>query len=614
MRWWIAALLLVAAGRANAAEEPGESQPPQSGEPAQEPPRPAEPATAPAQPQPVVEDVSPPPTSPPVDEARSSAPAGSPSVRVTLADASPVIGLTGETALTIEVSNPPVTPMPMPRVLCSLGQIEDLGREGPAKFTARYILPTSRYPQPAILVAEFLDPRAPLRGMLRIRLRAAATPTFRTAPGARVTMRVDDREFGPQVAAADGSVHVPVVVPPGVAFAVARSVNEHGKATEQVVDLHVPYSQRLLIAAPEVLSAGAIAEVAVYAVEPSGRPAAAAELMLRAGNKPVQPLGSPRPGEARFLITAPTILRQKSMRIEAQIKGQSTTVTATRIALVPGPATGLVLEPEAPRLDRKTKPSMRVFLGAEDAFGNPVDAGHAGVLIDGQPAPVKADPDGQPTVIVHAPPLDEKRDEVVLEGVLGLAHTSKRIPVRTPPKPAPPPKPDEYLAFPKYTVTPRLGVLTNFGPLAGTTFFVDGFVAPSARDRGFALGMALGFVESRFVAESVSGIARTDLSSIPISFQARQHVVFDRLFASVGVGAGFALAFTRVHAYDTTTAGYSVGAFGEASLEGGVIFHKAHLAVALRYVGLYLSDFSTGEHLAGNAGGAVLDVGYRRVW
>lgn len=546
----------------------------------------------------------------------TEAPAGepiAPSVAVVLAEPSPVIGLTGETALSIEVSNPPVTPMPMPRVLCSIGQIEDLGREGPARFSARYILPTSRYPQPAILVAEFFGGGAPLRGATRVRLRAAATPSFRTAPGARVTLRVDDREFGPQVAAADGSVHVPVVVPPGVAFAVARSMNEQGKATEQVIDLHVPYSQRLLVAAPERLSAGSVGEVAVYAVEPSGRPASAGDLILRGGYKPVQPLGSPQPGEARFLVTAPTILRQKSMRVEAQLRGQSTTVTATRIALVPGPATGLLIEPEAPRLDRKLQPLMRVFLGAEDAFGNPVDAGHAGVLVDGQPASVKADTEGQPTVIVHVPSPAAQRDEVTVEGVLDEAHTSKHIPVRSSPKPTPA-KPPIYLPFPRYTITPRLGILTNVGPLAGATFFVDGSVAPSAVDRGLGLGISVGIIQSRFAAESASGITRTDLSTLPLAFQIRQHVVLDRVVLGVGVAAGFALAFTRVHAYDATTVGHSFGATAEASLEVGVLLHNAHLVASLRYLGLYLADFSTGDHLSGNAGGLLADLGYRRGW
>ena len=557
------------------------------------------------------------PTRPPATEAvQVRAPETNPAlarVSLTLADPSPVIGLSGETMISIEVDHPPTVPMPMPRMLCSAGQIEDLGREGPAKFTARYILPSSRFPQPAILVVEFSDTRSPLRGMAMVPLRAAASPAFRTDPGAQVTMRVSDRDFGPQVSGADGMVHVPVVVPPGVDFALARSVNLHGKATEEVVDLHVPYSQRVLLVAPEILSAGEVGEVAVYAAEPSGRAANAAMLVLRAGKNRVQPLGSRVSGEARFLVTAPKILRQRSMRIEAQLKDQSTTLTATRIALVPSGAAGLVLEPESSRLGRDPASAMRVFIGAEDAFGNPVDAGRAGVLVDGKPAAVKSDADGVPMVTVEAPRPSSHRDEVIVEGVLDDAHVFKRIPVGVPARLMPPQAP-EVIAYPKYAVTPRLGVLTNFGPLVGATFFVDAMVYPSHRLPGLGLGLSLGILESRFAAESAGGISHVAISTVPVSVEVRQHWVFGRAFAGVGVGAGFAMAEGRVSSYGATTSGSSVGAIAEASVEGGFLLRKAHLVLAIRYVGLYLSDFSSGDHLAGSVGGVMADVGYRRVW
>jgi hypothetical protein len=533
-------------------------------------------------------------------------------VTLSLTDPSPVIGLSGETMLTVDVDNPPLHPMPMPRILCSVGQIEDLSREGPARFTARYILPTSRFPQPAILVAEFPDPRSPLRGMVAIRLRAATTYSFRTDPGAQGTLRVGDRDFGPRTAGADGRVQVPVVVPPGVDFATARSVNQYGKSTEQIVDLRVPYSQRLLFAAPESLRAGAVGEVAVYAVEPSGRPANAAMIVLRAGKNRVHPLGSRLAGEARFLVGAPTVLRQRSMRIEAQLKDQNTTLIATRIALLPGDAAGLALEPEAHHLARSPGSSMRVFLGAEDAFGNPVDAGRTSVLVDGKPAAVQTDASGVPMVTVQSPQPIGRREEVVVEGVLDRAVALRRIPVGVRPRLRS--ETLDLIAYPRYTVTPRMGVLTNFGPLAGATFFVDGLVCPSRRDQGLALGLSLGLIESRFTASSASGISRTSLSTIPLSVQVRQHWVHDRAFAGVSASAGVAVAIARVSTYGFTTTGRSVGAAAEAAVEAGFLFRTGHLVASLRYVGIYLSDFSSGEHMASNAGGAMADLGYRIVW
>jgi hypothetical protein len=72
----------------------------------------------------------------------------SPTVTLTLADPSPVIGVTGETELRIEVTDAPSDAMPMPRVLCSVGQIEDLGREGPRVSADATSCPPVAFPSP----------------------------------------------------------------------------------------------------------------------------------------------------------------------------------------------------------------------------------------------------------------------------------------------------------------------------------------------------------------------------------------------------------------------------------------------------------------------------------
>lgn len=533
-----------------------------------------------------------------------------PSVNLTLAEPSPVIGVTGETELRIEVSDGPADPMPMPRVLCSVGQIEDLGREGPTSFTARYILPAGRFPQPAIIVAEFSNLAWSLRGMTTVRLRAATTPSLRTDPGAQVTLRVGDRDFGPLTAPADGVVHIPVVVPPGVEFATARSLNQHGRATEQILDLHVPYSQRVLFVAPDVLVAGTVAEIAVYAVEPSGRPANGSNLVLRAADAKVQPLGSRIPGEARFLVRAPTILRVKSLRIEAQLKGQSTTRMATRIALVPAPATGLTLEPEAPRLGRAPGASLRVFLGAEDAFGNPVDAGRAEVLVNGETAQVKADADGEPMVVVKTPTPSGDRQDVVVEGVLDMGYAIRRIPIGVRQR-APRPQPVEANPFPRYTLTPRLGLLWNIGDAAGATLFVDALAFRSSRHPNFGLGLSFGLAQSWFTAENASGITRAWLATLPILFRIQYRASLGRTFLGLGAGAGFAMSWIRTQTYGASVVGSSYGAAGEASVETGIRLHEGSFVASLRYLAVYLDTFTSGDRVTGNAAGAVLDVGYR---
>lgn len=541
--------------------------------------------------------------------------AGRTLVAMTLADPSPIIGITGETELRIEVTNPPKDTTPMPRVLCSVGQIEDLGREGPHTFTARYILPVGRFPQPAILVAEFPTEPETLRAMVAVRLRAATTFPLQTDPGAQVTLRVGDRDFGPQSAGDDGSVRIPIVVPPGVESAVARSVNRYGSATEQVLDLRVPYSQRVLVAAPEAMPAGTLAEVAVYAVEPSGQPADASTVTLRAAARgKVQPLGSKTPGEARFIVTAPPVLKRRTLRIEAMLKGQSTTRTTARIALVPASAAGLTIEPEAPHLEPSSQTPVRVFLGAEDAYGNAVDASRANIAVDGKPAALTKDARGQSVLLVATPANRGKGGEVIVEGVLDGAYALRRIPIgaRWPQKPAES-RPPAVLA-PRYAVTPRLGVLWNLAYQSGATLMVDATAYPSVRDRGLGVGLSLGLVRGWFATESPGGISEVELTTLPAMLQLHQFLVSHRTFVGFAAGAGLALSFSRVRTYGSAVRGSSKGFAANARIEAGFILSKGHLVGSLQYLALYLADFSSGDRVPGNAGGAVADLGYRFVW
>jgi hypothetical protein len=530
-----------------------------------------------------------------------------PSVTITLADPSPVIGITGETELRIDVADAPDEGMPLPRVLCSIGQIEDLGREGPASFSARYILPAGRFPQPAIIVAEFNNLAWPLRGMTTVRLRAATTTSMHTDPGSQVTLRVADRDFGPQTAPASGVVRIPIVVPPGVEFATARSVNQYGKATEQVVDLHVPYAQRLLFTAPVSMRAGSVAELAVYAVEPSGRPANGASLVLRATNASIAPLGSRIPGEARFLVRAPAVLRGRHLRIEAQLEGQSTTRLATLIDLEPGPATGLALEPESSFLVPGGG-STRLFLGAEDAFGNPVNAADADVLVNDKLVSAKAEIDGQPVILVPAPSPQQK--SVVVEGVLDGAHAVRSLPVGIPAK-APAPALPFANPSPSYTVTARLGLLWSLGEAEGATFFVDAMAFRIPRLPDVGLGLSVGAIETRFAAENPYALTKTQLTTVPVLFHLHYRANAGRTFVGVGTGAGLAVSFGRFETYGTTVTGTSSGAAAEASVEAGLHLRHGHLVLAARYLFVDLARFSSGDAVNGNAAGMAVDVGYR---
>ena len=51
------------------------------------------------------------------------------------------------------------------------------------------------------------------------------------------------------------------------------------------------------------------------------------------------------------------------------------------VVLISAPTAQVLLQPEATRPDRIPIHSLRVFVSAQDAFGNPTDAGEASVLV-----------------------------------------------------------------------------------------------------------------------------------------------------------------------------------------------------------------------------------------
>ena len=157
-------------------------------------------------------------------------------------------------------------------------------------------------------------------------------------------------------------------------------------------------------------------------------------------------------------------------------------------------------------------------------------------------------------------------------------------------------------------------MLWNLGTEAGATLFVEAAAYRSARYPDFGMGLSLGFVESWFDAESAGGITRSSLATVPVLFELHQRFVAGRAFLALGAGGGFALAFGRMHSYGATVTGHGYGTALEATVESGFLVGNAHLVFALRYLAVYLAEFSSGDHVTGNAAGAVADIGYRFAW
>ncbi len=312
-----------------------------------------------------------------------------PRLELEASDPSPVIGAVTAVEVRLRIMGAPPGWGP-PRLLASAGKVGPLVAAGADSFLARYELPSGRFPQVALLVAELPPPPStwpgrPAQQLLSLPLRAPASPAFRTDPGAQVTVQVADRSFGPVIADGSGQVRVTVLVPPGTRTATARSVNSFGKATEQQVDLAPPPFRRLMVLAPPTLQAGATEEIRVAAVSAGGELLDPGRVGLHGSLGRAHPLGG-APGLARFLVRAPASLEARALRLTAVVRGEPETEQEVYIPLRPGPVAQLIIRAERTRLPPKSKQPADVFVIGRDAQGNPAPAG-VGRAVRRRPAP-----------------------------------------------------------------------------------------------------------------------------------------------------------------------------------------------------------------------------------
>lgn len=531
-------------------------------------------------------------------------------VMLSLSSTSPVLGIDAETELRIVVSGDFPLPLPLPRIVCSAGRVEDVVREGPASFSARFVLPATRFPQVALIIADFSRDALNLRGTLVVRLRAATSPGFNTEPGAKVTVQVGDKEFGPVIAHRDGSIHVPVVVPPGIDFALARSVNRYGKSSQQLIDLKIPHSRRMLVLAPEKLAAGTAGEVVVMAAEPNGKPLPASAMVLTSSGPRPQPLGGRNPGEARFLVQAPAVLVDPTLHLVASLRNQPEITEEIDLVLLPAPTSQISLEREPLAPEPSPPRSLRLFLSTKDAFGNPTDPGDLSTLVNGKRVPTESSDDGRAILTVRPPSPPIGQDSIEVEAALENGYALDRVPMSLFQRKRPP---DPFLAA-RFTVTPRLGLIWNTQQQPGASMLVEGLFSFGPGPKGLAVGLATGYLHNRYSAGHATGAGNVTLDQMPILALARYRHRIQRIGLSGGVGLGTALVQSRIGVFDSELAGRTVAFAWEVSGEASLLWFRSQAVLGLRYLGIRPGRLSSGDVILGDTGGLVLDVGYRYGW
>ena len=531
-----------------------------------------------------------------------------PCMRLELAEVAPVIGVDLELPVRVHQEAGIARAGEVPRLFASVGRIAVHAAGEGRPTVARYTLPSTRFPQVALLAAETASG---CRTTLAVKLRAPATPTFRTDPGASVTVRVADRDFGPVAADERGQVRVAVIVPPGVRTALARSTNSAGRVSEQPLDLAPPPFNRVLVLAPPAVTAGEVREIAVAGVEVDGRPVEPGRLVMVSSGPRPQPLGG-EPGLARFLVRAPTAvhLGDGRLRLTAVIHGEPDTETEVALPLAPGPVATLAIRASRSRLPAAANLATDVFVIARDRHGNAASAEPAAVYVNGRRAGTRSLGDGRIATQVSAHEALAGQRHVEVEAVLSPAYSRQLLPVA---------RPGERRQFeapadePALHLTPRLGINMGQAARPGLAVGVAGSTRTGFLPAALELGLDLAYLRTRFdVSDSLGGLAKVGLDQLlglcTVAWRFRPHPQAEVVPEA---GLGLAVVRARTRDRDHILEGRDLAPALALGVAAGTPAPHGALILAARYLITRPGGLSNGDHLEGNAAGLVLELGYR---
>lgn len=255
---------------------------------------------------------------------------GPPATGVTLSlePASPVKGRDKEATLTVSMLLPDGTPddSGAPPVLrANVGRVEALARTGPGTYRARYVLPETRYPEVAVLVALSAWPHPQsihgAYGRLLVPLAAAVDLPGFTEKDAEISIDIAGQRFGPARAGPDGRFRLPVIVPPGHRFGQGQVTDTAGNVRRTPIDLLLPPTDGLAcVLNPPRLPADGVARARVLCAtsDPLGRPVQDARVTAQARHGTLEGPRRAEGGLLEWIYTAPRGLRPEPELIEAK--------------------------------------------------------------------------------------------------------------------------------------------------------------------------------------------------------------------------------------------------------------------------------------------------------
>ncbi len=274
------------------------------------------------------------------------------SVTLSLSPEAPVKGRDPVATLEIAIGG---VDQPAPPVLrANVGTFENVERSGPGRFRARYLLPTTRFPEVAIIVAFAPWPHPQsvegAFGVLRVPISSALEVPGRAEPGAEVRLTLGNATFGPVRAQPDGSFRLPVVIAPGIGMAKTITVDRVGNKRTSPLDLMLPPTDQLAcVVTPTRLPADGAAKARVLCASSDrfGAPTKGARIQWKGGHGTWSQPRELGDGVQEWTWTAPRELGNGVERMTATWKqGKVDSSEEIVIGLSQGPVRSLSVKPE----------------------------------------------------------------------------------------------------------------------------------------------------------------------------------------------------------------------------------------------------------------------------
>ena len=309
------------------------------------------------------------------------APAAS-SVTLTLAPTAPVKGRDAEATLEIAIGG---VDQPAPVLRANVGTFAAVERVGPGRFRARYLLPTTRFPEVAIIVAFAPWPHPQsvegAFGVLRVPISSAVEVPGRAEAGAEVRLTLGSETFGPVTAQPGGTFRLPVVIPPGIGMAKTITVDRVGNKRTSPLDLMLPPTDQLAcVVTPTKLPADGVSRARVLCASSDryGAASRGAKIVWKGGRGTWSAPRDLSDGVHEWTWTAPRELGTGLERMTATWKqGKVDSSEEIVVGLSQGPVRSLTVKPE----DTVAHAGgvWRALATTKDQLGRPL----AGVAVQG---------------------------------------------------------------------------------------------------------------------------------------------------------------------------------------------------------------------------------------